>query len=121
VFWKPHVALFVNERTLLPVLTPFAPARTLLGRFPESAELALALHGLSGSFISTEREAMRLAKTAHRSIIGMLNEFAFLADQWRARTPATCSTCRCGSLTCHVDPSTRVHVAKRPFWAGGSS
>ncbi len=57
LFWKPHVALFVNERTLLPVLTPFAPARTLLSRFPESAELALALHGLSGSFISTEREA----------------------------------------------------------------
>jgi hypothetical protein len=26
VFWKPHVALFVNEPTLLPVLMPLAPA-----------------------------------------------------------------------------------------------
>jgi hypothetical protein len=88
LFWKPHVALFVNERTLYPVLTPFAPARTL-SRFPESVELALSLHGLSASFIATEREAMRqttLAKTANRSLIGMLNEFAFLADQWRANT-----------------------------------
>jgi hypothetical protein len=89
LFWKPYVALFVNERTLFPVLTPFAPARTLLSRFPESVELAFSFHGLSGSFISTELEAMRqtaLAKTANRSLIGMLNEFAFLADQWRANT-----------------------------------
>jgi hypothetical protein len=47
LFWKPQVVLFVNEGTLLPVLTPFAPARTLLSRFPESVELALSLHGLS--------------------------------------------------------------------------
>jgi hypothetical protein len=26
VFWKPQVALFVNEPTLLPVLMPLAPA-----------------------------------------------------------------------------------------------
>ena len=89
LLWKPQVALFVNERSLLPVLTPFAPARTLLSRFPESVELVLSLHGLSESFTSTEVEAMRqtrLAKTANRSVIGMLNEFAFLADQWRQTT-----------------------------------
>jgi hypothetical protein len=89
LFWQPHVALFVNERTLIPVLTPLAPARTLLSRFPGSVELTFSFHGLSGSFISTELEAMRqtkLAKTANRSLIGMLNEFAFLADQWRANT-----------------------------------
>jgi hypothetical protein len=27
VFWKPQVALFVNESTLLPVLMPLAPQR----------------------------------------------------------------------------------------------
>jgi hypothetical protein len=26
LFWRPQVALFVNERTFLPVLMPFAPA-----------------------------------------------------------------------------------------------
>ena len=89
LFWKPQVALFVNEPTLLPVLMPFAPTRTLLSRLPESVELALALQGLGDSFIRTEVEAMRrttLAKTANRSLIGMLNEFAFLAGQWQPAT-----------------------------------
>jgi hypothetical protein len=89
LFWKPHVALFVNEPTLLPVLVPLAPARTLLGRFPACVERALSLQGLSGSFISAEVDAMRqtsLAKTANRSVVGMLNEFAFLAGQWRTDT-----------------------------------
>ena len=34
LFWRPHVALFVNECCLLPVLVPLAPAATLIGRFP---------------------------------------------------------------------------------------
>lgn len=29
LFWKPQVALLVNEPTLLPVLMPLAPAATL--------------------------------------------------------------------------------------------
>ena len=86
LFWKPQVALFVSEPTLLPVLVPLAPTPTLLCRVPECVELALSLQGLSGSFISTEVDEMRqttLARTANRSLIGMLNEFAFLAEQWR--------------------------------------
>ena len=35
LFWKPQVVLLVNERTLLPVLMPLAPAATLAERFPE--------------------------------------------------------------------------------------
>lgn len=34
MFWKPQIALFVNEPTLLPVLLPLAPAATLLARSP---------------------------------------------------------------------------------------
>ena len=37
MFWKPQVALFVSEPTLLPVLMPLAPAATLLARFPQQA------------------------------------------------------------------------------------
>ena len=29
LFARPQIALFVNERTLLPVLTPMAPAGTI--------------------------------------------------------------------------------------------
>jgi hypothetical protein len=35
---KPQVALFVNESTLLPVLTPLAPAATVIDRFPAAVE-----------------------------------------------------------------------------------
>ena len=34
LFWKPQVALFVNESTLVPVLMPLAPAATVIDRFP---------------------------------------------------------------------------------------
>jgi len=35
LFWKPQVALLVNERTLLPVLMPLAPAAELAQPVPE--------------------------------------------------------------------------------------
>jgi hypothetical protein len=34
LFWKPQLALLVNERTLLPVVMPLAPATTLAQSFP---------------------------------------------------------------------------------------
>jgi hypothetical protein len=37
LFWRPHVALFVNEPTLLPVVIAFAPAASVLDRFPAAA------------------------------------------------------------------------------------
>jgi hypothetical protein len=121
LFWKPQVALFVNEPTLLPVLLPLAPARTLLGRVAECVELALSFHGLSGSFIATEVDEMRqttLARTANRSVIGMLNEFAFLAEQWRPATVTLLdlslrlSDVPCGPLfRTHTTPRRAVAVA----------
>ena len=35
LFWKPQVALLVNERTLVPVLLPLAPAGQLAKRVPD--------------------------------------------------------------------------------------
>lgn len=35
IFWKPQVALLVNERTLLSVFMPLAPASSLAKRFPD--------------------------------------------------------------------------------------
>lgn len=34
LFWRPQYALFVNEKTFLPVLVPLAPSATLLRRVP---------------------------------------------------------------------------------------
>ncbi len=80
LFWRPQVALVVNERTLLPVFVPLAPAATLLERIPEAIESVLRLHGASDSFLAAEREAMRdvrMAATNNRSVLGAMNELAY--------------------------------------------
>ena len=83
MFWRPQVALFVNEVTLLPVLVPFAPAANLLPRFVGSLTGILAAHGATDAFIETEMTEMaeaRLAKTSNRSVVGIMNEFTYLAN-----------------------------------------
>jgi hypothetical protein len=89
-FWRPQVALLVSEVTLLPVLMPLAPAATLLQRFGRQLELVLAAHGTPTEFIDGELCEMgqvRVAKTASRSVVGIMNEFGYLADAWRQAEP----------------------------------
>jgi hypothetical protein len=83
IFWRPQVCLFVNELTLLPVLLPLAPAATLAERFPAALVDVLAAHNADAAFIAAELAEMgelRLAKTSNRSVVGMMNEFTFLAE-----------------------------------------
>jgi hypothetical protein len=83
LFWKPHVAMFVSEATLLPVLMPFAPAATLIDRFPTALLAQLQAHEIGRSFTEpelAEMEPRRLAKTASRSVLGVMNEFKYLAE-----------------------------------------
>jgi hypothetical protein len=52
--WRPQVALFVNEATLLPVLMPMAPAGIVMGRSRKrsrrcSGRTTSAAHSSSGS------------------------------------------------------------------------
>ena len=85
LFFKPQLALFVSEVTLLPVLVPWAPAATLLDRFPPTLMAQLQAHGVPRSFAEPELAEMlpcRLAKTASRSVLGVMNEFRFLADTY---------------------------------------
>jgi hypothetical protein len=44
LFWK--VALFVNETTLVPVLMSFAPAVTVVDRFPDALDTVREAHGI---------------------------------------------------------------------------
>lgn len=116
LFWKPQVALFVNERTLLPVLMPLAPASTLLNRFPAHLAAVLSAHGAPPEIIDGELAQMSghcLAKTANRSVVGVMNEFTYLADVHRSPTSAPdlldlsqrLATTPCGPLySRHVSP-----------------
>lgn len=87
LFWKPQVALFVNEVTLVPVLMPLAPAKSLADRFPGHLEAVLNALGTDPRFVAAEIAATtdaRWAKTANRSVVGVMNEFGFLAEADRA-------------------------------------
>ncbi len=88
MFWKPQVALFVNEWTLLPVFVPLAPAAKLAQRFPETLGRVLEALGTPLEFVLQEVGAMSevsYAKTANRSVVGSMNDFAFLAEAGRAQ------------------------------------
>ncbi len=83
LFWKPQVALFVNEATMLPVLVALAPADKLLDRFPAGLARVLAALGIDEAFTAAEVAASTdatYAKTANRSVVGVMTEFAFLAE-----------------------------------------
>jgi len=86
LFWKPQVALLVNELTLLPVLMPLAPAAELALRFPEHLASVLLAHGAPHALVEHELSAMRdfqYAKTSNRSLLGMLNQFTYLVEGYR--------------------------------------
>lgn len=88
LFWKPHMALLVNERTLLPVLVTLAPASTLAQRFPMALNDVLIALGLPTEFIQTELQGMsevNYAKTSNRSVLGVMNEMTNLAHGYRDR------------------------------------
>lgn len=83
LFWRPQMALFVNERTLFPVVMPLAPAATLAQRFPVALKAALSSLGLPRGFVDAEIEGMAqvtYAKTSNRAVLGVMNQFAFLAE-----------------------------------------
>ena len=86
--WRPQVALLVNEKTMLPVLMPLAPAASMPARIADAVAAVLLALGRADEAVTAELEHMRtwrIAPTASRSIVGVMNEFAFLADAWRDR------------------------------------
>ena len=87
IFSKPQVALFVNERTLLPVLMPLAPASSLVGRFPQYLFKVLLSQGVSESFMQQELnylDEVVYCKSTNRSIIGILNMFTYHLESYQS-------------------------------------
>lgn len=83
LFWKPQVALLVNETTLLPVLMPLAPAGTLPARIAQQIATVLTAHGAPPAIVEDELHRMRacrVARTANRSVVGVMTEFTHLAE-----------------------------------------
>jgi hypothetical protein len=85
--WKPQIAMLVNERTLLPVLMPLTPVANMAARFPTALTDILVAHGVRHSFIESEVSQMQVvkyARTQNRSVVGIMTQFAYLAEAHRA-------------------------------------
>jgi hypothetical protein len=90
LFWRPQYAIFVSESTFLPVFAPLAPASTLALRFSDELAATLRVHGAPKSFIAGELSAMDdvvVSRTNSRQVLGVLNEFAFVANRIRKLHP----------------------------------
>jgi uncharacterized protein DUF6933 len=90
--WRPRqLILLVNGYTLLPVLMPLAPATTAPTRIGSEIAATLAAHQTPASTIEPELGQMRdcrFAPTDNRSVVGIMNEFSYLADVYRHQHPA---------------------------------
>ncbi len=92
---RPHV-LAVSERTFLAAVLPLAPARTLLPRLREQIGEVLVRLRIGDASFAAEMEAMEtavVAKTASRRVVGVLVDFAIMAQARAdlASTPITLS------------------------------
>jgi hypothetical protein len=83
LFWgRRQLALFVSERSLLPVLVEAKDASTLFVRFRE--KLDEVLRGLEVPPLAIRKELEQMAnatvtRTASRRVLGVMTEFAFAA------------------------------------------
>ena len=73
------------------MLLPLAPATTLPTRIAQQVAAVLAAHAAPTTIIDEELQHMRdhrVGRTANRSVVGIMNEFAVLAEIHRNDDPS---------------------------------
>ena len=76
--------LFISERSRLPVVIPIREGKRLAEVFPDAVCEVLGLVGVAAADIAEERSRMSeiaFGRTRNRSLLGTLNDFAFMAQQ----------------------------------------
>ena len=82
--------LFISELSRLPVVIPIREGRRLVEVFPDAVCEVLANVGVASADIADERSRMSeiaFGRTRNRSLLGTLNDFAFMAQVGSARRP----------------------------------
>src|SRR5690606_35559751 len=82
--------LFISERSRLPVVLPIGEAKRLTTVFPDAVCQVLALVGIAAGDIADERSRMSgiaFGRSRNRSLLGTMNDFAFMAQVGNARRP----------------------------------
>lgn len=80
--------LFISERSRLPVVMPIREGKRLAEAFPDAVCNVLDLVGVAAADIADERSRMSeiaFGRTRNRSLLGTLNDFAFMAQVGNAR------------------------------------
>jgi hypothetical protein len=80
--------LFISERSRLPVVLPITESKRLTTVFPDAVCERLAIVGVNPEDIADERARMSeiaFGRTRNRSLLGTLNDFAFMAQSVDAR------------------------------------
>ena len=76
--------LFISERSRLAVVIPIREGKRLAEVFPDAVCEALSNVGVAVTDIADERSRMSeiaFGRTRNRSLLGTLNDFAFMAQQ----------------------------------------
>jgi hypothetical protein len=82
--------LFISERSRLPVVIPIREGKRLASVFPDAVCEVLGHVGVATADIAEERARMSevaFGRTRNRSLLGTMNEFAFMAQVGSARRP----------------------------------
>jgi hypothetical protein len=82
--------LFISELSRLPVVIPIREGKRLTEVFPDAVCNVLDLVGVAAADIAGERLRMleiAFGRTRNRSLLGTLNDFAFMAQVGNARRP----------------------------------
>jgi len=87
---RRQMLLFISERSRLPVIIPIRDAKQLPTVFPEAVCEMLAIVGVPAASIAAERSRMldvAFGRTRNRSLLGTMNDFAFMAQCGHAKRP----------------------------------
>jgi uncharacterized protein DUF6933 len=85
VVHRQHLVLAVSGTTLLPVLVPAAPYKTMFARFAEGAGQVLRALKIEESRVVAEENAMRdyvVTTTNDRRVLGSMTDFANMLDAY---------------------------------------
>jgi hypothetical protein len=91
--WRPQqLILLINEKTLLPVLMPLAPGASAPARMHRTGDRRRLGHP-PGAGDRHRRRAepdarLPVGPTANRSVVGIMNDFAYVADVYRHADPS---------------------------------
>ena len=114
--------LFISERSRLPVVLPITESKRLSTVFPDAVCERLSTVGVAVADIADERMRMldsAFGRTRNRSLLGTLNDFAFMAQSGDAQRTECVSTS--GRLFLECSSAVTAVRGTGPSLSSGSS